>query len=66
MLYLEVSMLQVDSPLHRLVAAVEDASLLEAMVLIVWQMARRLAIKLVEAALAKRTQRPTEWPYCDK
>jgi hypothetical protein len=63
---LEASIPQVDGSLQELVIAVENASSLGAMMLIAWRLARRLAVAVVEEELAKRAQRPTEWPDCER
>jgi hypothetical protein len=42
----------------------EDARSLPTLVLAAWQMARILAVHLVEAVLAERACRPTAWPPC--
>jgi hypothetical protein len=63
---LEASIPQVDGSLQELVTAVENASSLGAMMLIAWRLARRLAVAVVEEELAKRAQRPTEWPDCER
>jgi hypothetical protein len=60
------SIRQVDSNLQDVVAAVESATTLMAMMWAAWQLARALAVKLVEEELAKRAQRPTQWPRCEK
>jgi hypothetical protein len=54
------------SPLEELLVAVENAPTLAAMMLAAWQLARAIAVAVVEDVLAERAQRPTEWPTCDK
>jgi hypothetical protein len=44
----------------------EKASSLSTMMVLAWRFARRLAVVLVEEELAKRAQRPTEWPDCER
>jgi hypothetical protein len=66
---LRESIRQVDSALQGMVAAVEKAPTLTAMMLAAGQLSRSLAVKLVEEVLAERTQRAQqagEWPTCDK
>ena len=53
-----------DPSVQRLLHAVEDASSLSALILAAWQVARILAVHLVEAVLAERARRPTVWPPC--
>jgi hypothetical protein len=52
--------------LQALLVAVENAPTLAAMMLAAWQLARALAVRLVEEELKERAQRPTEWPLCKK
>jgi hypothetical protein len=47
-----------------LLRAVEDAPSLTALVLATWQVARVLAVHLIEAVLAERARQPTAWPPC--
>ena len=63
---LKASIPQVNGTLQELIAAVENASSLGAMMLAAWRLARQLAVRLVEAELAERAQRPTEWPTCEQ
>jgi len=49
-----------------MIAAIEEAPSLGAMMLTAWLLARLLAVKLVEEELAERAQRPTKWPNCEK
>jgi hypothetical protein len=42
----------------------ENATTLSALIIVAWQLARMLAIGLVEEVLAKRTQAKTEWGNC--
>src|SRR3989454_10131682 len=53
-----------DPSVQRLLRAVEDAPSLPALILAAWQVARVLAVHLVEAVLAERARRPTAWPSC--
>lgn len=57
---------QMGAPLPELLDALEQAPTLAAMLLTGWQLARALAVKLVEEELKKRAQRPTEWTECPK
>jgi len=52
--------------LAELLVAVENAPTLAAMMLAAWQLARAIAVAVVEDVLAERAQRPTEWPTCEK
>jgi len=54
------------STLPELLVAVENAPTLAAMMLAAWQLARAIAVAVVEDVLAERAQRPTEWPTCEK
>ena len=63
---LRESIRQVDSSLQEMVTAVENAPTLMALMLIAWQLARAVAVKLVEEELAKRAQRATQWPKCER
>lgn len=60
------SIRQVDSSLQEMVAAIESATTMTAMMLAAWGLARTLAVKLVEEELAGRAQRRTEWPRCER
>ena len=42
----------------------EDARSLTALILTAWQVARVLAVHLVEDVLAERARQPTTWPPC--
>jgi hypothetical protein len=53
-----------DPDRQRLRRAVEDAPSLPALILAAWQVARVLAVHLVEAVLAERACRPTAGPPC--
>ena len=63
---LRASIPQVGSLLQESVTAIGNASSLSTMMLVAWRFARRLAVALVEEELAKRAQRPTEWPNCER
>lgn len=39
---------------------------LGAIMLAAWQLARLLAVKLVEEELRERAQRPMQWPHCEQ
>ena len=47
-----------------LLRVLEDASSLTALILAAWQVARVVAIQLVEMVLDERARRPTAWPPC--
>ena len=47
-----------------LLRAVEDAPSLTALILATWQVARVLAIHLIETVRAERARQPTAWPPC--
>lgn len=49
---------------QELVEAVEKASTLTLMILGAWQLARVLAVKIVQEVLTERAQRPTQWSSC--
>jgi hypothetical protein len=53
-----------DPSLQWLLRAVEDAPSLTALILATWQVARVLAVHLIEAVLAERARQPTGWPPC--
>ena len=63
---LRESIRQMGSTLPELLVAVENAPTLAAMMLAAWQLARAIAVAVVEDVLAERAQRPTEWPTCEK
>ena len=52
--------------LAELLVAVENAPTLAAMMLAAWQLARAIAVAVVEDVLAERARHPTEWPMCKK
>lgn len=62
---LKASIAQVDPSLQEWVTTIETASSLVAIMGAAWQLARVLAVKLVEGELRERAQRPTEWPNCE-
>jgi hypothetical protein len=64
MLCLHDSIRDDDPDMQRLLRAVEDAPALPVLILAAWQVARVLAVHLVEAVLAERARRPTAWPPC--
>jgi len=53
-----------DSTLQQLFSRLENAVSLTALVLTAWELARRLAVLLVEQTLDKRAKRKTDWPNC--
>src|SRR5262245_3561281 len=64
MLWLPNSIRDDDPSMQCLLRAVEDAPSLTALILATWQVARVLAIHLIEAVLAERARQPTLWPPC--
>jgi hypothetical protein len=53
-----------DPSMQHLLSAAEDAHSLTALILVAWQVARVLTVRLVEAVLAERARRPSPWPCC--
>jgi hypothetical protein len=64
MLCLTDSIRHDDPSVQRLLSAVEDAVRLTELILAVWQLARVVAVHLVEVVLAERARRPSAWPPC--
>ena len=64
MLCLRDSIRHDDPSMQPLLSAVEHAHSLPALILAAWQVARALAVHLVEAVLAERARRATAWPPC--
>jgi hypothetical protein len=64
MLCLHDSIRDDDPSVQCLLRAMEDAPSLPALILATWQVARVLAVHLVEAVLAERARQPTAWPPC--
>jgi len=64
MLCLRDSIRDDDPSVQRLLRAVEDAPSLTALILATWQVARILAVHVVEAVLTERARWPTAWPPC--
>src|SRR5438874_12664975 len=62
MLCLHDSIRDDDPSVQCLLRAMEDAPSLPALILATWQVARVLAVHLVEAVLAERARQPTAWP----
>jgi hypothetical protein len=60
------SIRHIDPSLQELVTAVEQASSLALMLSAAGQLARRLAVLLVQEVLTRRAQQPTAWPTCPK
>ena len=52
--------------MEKKVEELEKATTLTALIMIAWQLARVLAVGLVEESLAKRGQEKTEWEWCPK
>jgi hypothetical protein len=64
MLCLHASIRDDDPSLQGLRRAVENAPSFTALILATWQVARVLAVHLIEAVLAERARQPTAWPPC--
>lgn len=64
MLCLSDSICHDDPSLQPLLSAVENARSLTALILAAWQVARVLAVQLVEAVRAERAGHATVWPPC--
>jgi hypothetical protein len=64
MLCLSDSIRHTDPSVQPLMSAVEDARSRTELILAAWQVARVLALQLVEAVLAERAGRATSWPPC--
>ena len=64
MLCLRDSIRDDDPSVQRLLRAVEEADALTTLVLAAWQVARVLAVHLIEAVLAARASQPSIWPPC--
>ncbi len=64
MLCLHDSICDADPSVQHLLRAMEDAPSLAMLILATWQVARVLAVHLVEAVLAERARQPTAWPPC--
>ena len=64
MLCLHDSIRDDDPSVQRLLRTAEDAHSLPALILAVWQVARVLTVRLVEAILAERARLPHAWPRC--
>src|SRR3954469_200660 len=62
MLYLPHSICHDDPSVQRLLRMMEDARSLTALSLAAWQVARVLAVRLVEDVLTERARQPTAWP----
>ena len=64
MLCLHDSIRDDDPSVQCLLRAVEQAPSLTALILATWQVARVLAVHLIETVLAERARQPTTWPPC--
>jgi hypothetical protein len=64
MLCLHDSIRDDDPSVQCLLRAVEQAPSLTALILATWQVARVLAVHLIETVLAERAHQPTTWPPC--
>jgi len=61
---LQDSILKIDTSLQELIDSILNAPSLWLMLLTAWRLGRAVAVKIVEAVLAERAQRPTTWPLC--
>jgi len=66
MSYLREYIHQIGGELEEMLVRVEEAATLAVMMRAAWQLARAIAVAVVEDILAERAQRPTEWPRCKK
>ncbi len=66
MLALRESLASSEEQLVELLGQLQNAPTIAAMVLIALQIARFLAVKLVEAELSRRAEKKTKWPFCKK
>ncbi len=66
MSYLRECIHQMGGELEEMLVGVEKAPTLTVMMMAAWQLARGIAVKVVEEILEERAQRPTEWPKCKK
>ena len=57
---------EMDSECQKLLDEMAGATTLSLMIMYAWQLARTLAVRLVEETLANRAQSPTEWEACEK
>src|SRR5215510_9729831 len=64
MLCLTDSIRDDDASVQYLFRVLEDAGSLTALILAAWQVARVLAVQLVEMVLDERASQPTAWPPC--
>ena len=64
MLCLTDSIRDDDPSVQHLLRVLEDARSFTALVLAAWQVARGVAVHLVEAVLTERARQPTAWPPC--
>ena len=64
MLGLHDSIRDDDPSVQCLLRAVAQAPSLTALILATWQVARVLAVHLIETVLAERARQPTTWPPC--
>ena len=53
-----------DEKLQHLVSVIESATSFQALVLVSWQIAKRVAVLLIEEILARRGQQQTHWSNC--
>lgn len=60
------SISQLEPSFQELIEAIETASTLTLLIISGWQLARALAVRLVEEVLSERSQNPTQWTECPK
>jgi hypothetical protein len=60
------SISQIEPSFQDLIGAIETASTLTLLITSAWNLARALAVRLVEEVLAERSQIPTQWADCPK
>ena len=53
-----------DEKLQHLVSVIESATSFQALVLVSWQIAKRVAVLLIEEILARRGQQQIHWSNC--
>ena len=60
------SISQIEPSFQEKIEAIETSSTLTQLILSAWNLARALAVRLVEEVLTERSQIPTQWPECPK
>jgi hypothetical protein len=64
MLCLHDSIRYDDPAVQQWLSRIEEAPTLTQLILVVWPLARVLALHIIEYVLAERAQQPTAWPPC--